>query len=370
MHPGIMFLLPLLASADPNADALVKKGVGLRRSGDDAGALVFFQRAAALEPNPRVTAQIGMAEHALGLWVEAERHLLSALGAVRDLWIQRHRQALETSLKIVRDHLGWLELRDVDDATTLRIDGEPQLLDRASPITPVQRVRVTAGPHLIATGTAAEGPTEAITLNVAPYGQFSLSTQWRVRPTASARSEGDDRMISSAENQPNDPGAHTIADRDESTKPSSVVAPMPPPLRFAPRGDALHVPDGRPFVAPAPSTSTVPHPNRIRTAAWIATSMAAGSVLLGAYWGYEALDAKRQRDQYTCGELDCDPAGPAHDRRARGMATRSTASFALAGALAIGAGLLWIEAGRHDNTSAIEWKPVERGALLSFRGLW
>jgi hypothetical protein len=317
-----------------------------------------------------VTAQIGMAEHALGLWVEAERHLVTALGAVADPWIQRHRQELETSLRIVRDHLGWLELRDVEEATTLRIDGELQLLDRASPVLGVQRVRVTAGPHLIVTGTAAEGPTEAITLSVAPYGNFSLSAQWRVRTTQSPPSERDDRRTSFVQNGPNDSALRPAVDSLEPTKGVGVVPPTLPPLRPAPMGDVRRALEARPFVATAPPTHSVPHSNRMRTGAWIATTMAAGSVLLGAYWGYEALDAKRQRDHYTCGELQCDPAGKALDRRARDTAALSTASFALAGALAIGAGLLWIEAERHDNTSAIAWKPVEGGALLSFRRPW
>jgi len=56
-------------------DALIRKAIELRRTGKDKEALVELRRAAEIEKQPRVAAQIGMAEQALGLWVVAERDL-------------------------------------------------------------------------------------------------------------------------------------------------------------------------------------------------------------------------------------------------------------------------------------------------------
>src|SRR5581483_9001377 len=94
-----------------DVDALLRRGVALRERGDDDAALRVFQRACALRCTPRVTAQVGLAEDALGRWVDAESHLTAAVGATDDFWIARHHSALVGALATVRQHLGTLEIR-------------------------------------------------------------------------------------------------------------------------------------------------------------------------------------------------------------------------------------------------------------------
>src|SRR5215471_3743382 len=77
-----------------DAEALVKRGVELRKKGHDREALAEFQKALAIRETPRVLAQIGLAEYALGLWLPAEEHLNGALHHPSDPWIQRNRAAL------------------------------------------------------------------------------------------------------------------------------------------------------------------------------------------------------------------------------------------------------------------------------------
>src|SRR5262245_21211542 len=61
------------------ADDLVKQGVEQRRQSHDQQALELFKRAYAIDPAPRILAQIGFAEQALGVWADAETHLRTAL---------------------------------------------------------------------------------------------------------------------------------------------------------------------------------------------------------------------------------------------------------------------------------------------------
>jgi hypothetical protein len=98
------------AAADDADDALIKEGVELRRLHDDAGALEVFRRAYAAHPSARARGQIGLAEHALGRWIDAEVDLAEALRAKDDPWVARTRDALEASLASVRRRLAWLEV--------------------------------------------------------------------------------------------------------------------------------------------------------------------------------------------------------------------------------------------------------------------
>lgn len=84
---------------------LLREGVARRAAGDDVGALSRFEQARALAPSlGRARAQIGLVEHALGRWADAEASLVAAL-ASDDPWIGRHRDELLASLEIVRSHL-------------------------------------------------------------------------------------------------------------------------------------------------------------------------------------------------------------------------------------------------------------------------
>jgi hypothetical protein len=115
------------ASAATEADAAIKRGVELRRRGEDLHALEEFQRAYALQPSARALAQIGFAEQALGRWRDAEEHLGQALADTQnsdnDGWIRRHREVIERSRALVAGHLGSLEVLGGPEGAELFIDG-------------------------------------------------------------------------------------------------------------------------------------------------------------------------------------------------------------------------------------------------------
>lgn len=99
---------PSAAGPSTTADELIANGVAFRKSGQDIEALAAFERAYALHPTARATAQIALAHQALAHWREAERGLLAALNDHADPWVASYRSELEQSLVAVQAHLAWL----------------------------------------------------------------------------------------------------------------------------------------------------------------------------------------------------------------------------------------------------------------------
>jgi hypothetical protein len=110
-------------AADP--EALIRRGIELRRYGKDAEALQLFEQAQKLRGSPKALAQIGLAEQALGEWGAADRHLREAIQSAEDPWITKNRSTMEDALKAIRGHVGQLEVRGAPVGAEVRIDGRP-----------------------------------------------------------------------------------------------------------------------------------------------------------------------------------------------------------------------------------------------------
>jgi hypothetical protein len=106
-------------------DAIIKKAVELRRQGNDRDALTELQRATSIANPPRLSAQIGLAEQALGLWPAADKHLREALDHGGDPWIKKNRKLLDESLATVGGHLATLDVWGTPEGAEILIDGEP-----------------------------------------------------------------------------------------------------------------------------------------------------------------------------------------------------------------------------------------------------
>lgn len=111
------------ARADESADALINKGLDLREKGKDEEALAMFKQALAKAPTARARAQVALAEQALGMWVQAEQDMTTALAMEGDAWIAKNRPALESALATVRKHLGSLEVRGAKEGAEVFLDG-------------------------------------------------------------------------------------------------------------------------------------------------------------------------------------------------------------------------------------------------------
>lgn len=109
-------------SVGAQVEALLRRGVALRSRGDDAGALDQFQRARALADEPRVVAQVALAEQALGRWVDAARDLREAMSHEDDPWIRRNAAALGGARDEIMRHVGGLTVEGPGAQGELRVD--------------------------------------------------------------------------------------------------------------------------------------------------------------------------------------------------------------------------------------------------------
>ncbi len=129
------------------ADALITRGVELRREGKTLEAIDLFQRAEAIAPTPRSVGQLGLAETAVERWSEAEEHLASSLATPQDVWVKKNRAALDQALELARTHIGQIALTGHAGAAIVISGKSVGTLPLAKPI------RVNAGPALV-TATA------------------------------------------------------------------------------------------------------------------------------------------------------------------------------------------------------------------------
>lgn len=99
-----------VASAQSNVEAEIARGVAMRRDGRDQAALEVFQSVWTTTRAPRALAQVALAEQALGRWVEAEEHLVEALGGSVDGWVRARLPVLQAALAEIRRHVGRLDV--------------------------------------------------------------------------------------------------------------------------------------------------------------------------------------------------------------------------------------------------------------------
>jgi hypothetical protein len=119
-------LVPLAWADEPPRDVetLIERGVAYRKEGRDDLALAQFRQAWDLMRSPKALAQMGLAEQALGLWLESEQHLREALSNQTEAWINQHRPVLEQSLREVSARLGMLDVMSNVEGAELYVNGE------------------------------------------------------------------------------------------------------------------------------------------------------------------------------------------------------------------------------------------------------
>jgi hypothetical protein len=179
------------ASAAPAAEspeALIDRGLNLRRQGKPTEALELFERANAEAPSARAIAQVGLAEMSLHRWIDADTHITAALSRHDSDWIEnpKTRETLQKALADVGRHLGRLRIEGTSGAEITiegRLVGRLPLAGSVAVNPGAIRIRATAPGHqpfdvdVVATaGEEIVAKTELVPIPVAvpPLGPQSL----------------------------------------------------------------------------------------------------------------------------------------------------------------------------------------------------
>jgi len=132
--------LAIPAWAGESADALIRKGLEMRKRGDDLGALPLFEQAYKLSPTPRAAAQRAFCAQALGRWTQVESDLTEALKSPDDPWVKKNRGAIDESLREAKMKVAVIEIVGEPPGADVLVNGKVVgQLPLASP------VRIEAG---------------------------------------------------------------------------------------------------------------------------------------------------------------------------------------------------------------------------------
>lgn len=220
--PACLLLIVLSATgaahaADPNSDAeeLIRKGIQLRKNRDDAAAVREFQKAYDLSHSPRAAGQLGLAQQALGRWVDAERHVGEAMRATDDPWVARNRAALDQSLATIQDHLGRVEITGDPAGAEVLVNGRP-----VGKLPLAEAVRVSAGQVDIDLRAPGFVPVQRTLTIVGGQYQPVVIHLVREAAPAAARVPAAPQETSSADLPPSAPG--TQSEADSESQPSNV----------------------------------------------------------------------------------------------------------------------------------------------------
>jgi hypothetical protein len=283
--------MPARAEGDEQT-ALLRQGVELRLAHRDAEALAVFARAVAMDPTPVALAQVGLAEQALGHWVEAEKDVKSALEHTSELWIAKNRLWLEAALAETQRHLAWLKVEAGVSSARIQLDGRmlPYGIE----------TRVPSGAGTLTVSADAHVP-EVHRIDLAPAEHAYMTLILIPSPAA----------------------------------PETAASPVPVP-------------------APTQTVSSPPSPTTAggRALPWLPPALmgvGAAGIAAGAFFGVKALLAKQQRDDLCKGTMTCPSSARQPDEDGRTFGDWSTAGFAVGAALGAAGGLWWALEASHDH---------------------
>jgi hypothetical protein len=303
---------------DAEAEAAIKRGVDLRRHAKDQEALEEFRKAYAAVKSARALAQIGLAEQALGRWVDAENDLGEAMASKNDPWIRKNLTTLNGAVDVIRKHLGSLDVIGPAGAELL-VDGH------------------TAGKLPLA--KPARVPIGSLTIELKKEGFFAATRPVSIGAGELTRESVDLQPLPAA-----------------PPRPVVEVPPKPPEIPGDRGGEAGGGNKHPPEVPPASGGGVA------RTLAWIA----AGGAVIGAGVGVaELLILRSKESDITNNMCKIFGDGTASTPQCANLATSrdqarvgSIIAFSAAGALAITSTILFLTSSSSSSpTAALRLSP-------------
>jgi hypothetical protein len=189
------FAAPVFADEEP--ETLIRQGVEMRRRGDNVRAHGYFKRAYDIAHTARSAAQLGLVEQALQYFADAEQHLTEALSN-SDAWVEQNRQILEESRRVVRTHLGTVDVRGAPAGTKVEPAGRA-----AAPLPDDHLVWLAPGStDLTFSASGYEPTTEHVTVTVGKSARLRLTLVAKALPPppkARPTEGGSDRVVVTAD---------------------------------------------------------------------------------------------------------------------------------------------------------------------------
>jgi hypothetical protein len=163
------------ATAEDEAEALIKEGVRLRSHDQTPAALPQFEKAYQTFKSPRTAGQLGLCELELGSFAEAERHLGEALATPSHPWIAKNKATLKSSLEKARANVGELVLTLTPASADVSLNGKP--VEKALPGAPIRVAKGSVDLEVRAPGFAPTRETITIVAGKREQRTFVLAPE-------------------------------------------------------------------------------------------------------------------------------------------------------------------------------------------------
>lgn len=211
-------------------EELIRRGVELRKAGDDQAAWPELKKAYELARSPRAAAQLGLVEQALGRWEDAEVHVSEALRAPTDPWVAKNRPALEQALSVIKGNVARVEVvgepRDAEVLINGTVVGRLPLSGPIRVSAGVVDIELRAPGHLRSsrsiTVTGGQYQRLAMRLEREPRGEAtSAAVPGLTGGTSGTSAAGVAASANPADAEPSAPGA--VAESREQASPDPNV---------------------------------------------------------------------------------------------------------------------------------------------------
>lgn len=116
---------PVFAAEDAVVEALIQRGIQLRRNNSDEEALAVFLEAEKQDPTSvRVLLHVVTAAQAAGKWLLADSYMRKVTALESDPYYQRHADAIDVVRRSIAARVGTFQAQGGPDGASVRLDGQ------------------------------------------------------------------------------------------------------------------------------------------------------------------------------------------------------------------------------------------------------